>query len=167
MLAAEDFNNDKKDAGEIGAGHTVTALYEVVPVGVGNDDSRPAVDDLKYQSPGEKSVQKPEPAPESGEFNDELLTLKLRYKKPDGDTSKLLEFPLKDDGRKLSRASDDFRFAAAVAGFGMLLKDSEHVGHWTFQEVRKLAQSAKGEDREGYRAEFINLIEKADRLSKR
>ncbi len=153
LLAAEDFNDDTKDAGEIGAGHTVTALYEIVPVGVEID--LPNVDELKYQRPSD---------PVRGPASDELLTLKLRYKQPDGDTSKLLVFPITDDGADYAAASDDFKFAAAVAGYGMLLRDSPHKGTTTFPGVIELAGEGLGEDPHGYRAQFIELARTAARL---
>ncbi len=161
ILAAEDFNNDKKDAGEIGAGHTVTALYEIVPAGIeiaDSSDSRPVVDELKYQTkPAVKTPRAQEPV----NGGKELLTLKLRYKKPDGKTSKLSEFAVADNGKRLSEASTDLKFAAAVASFGMLLKDSEHKGNMNFSSVLKLAEESKGKDLEGYRSEFITLVKKA------
>jgi len=156
MLRAEDFNDDTKDAGEIGAGHTVTALYEVVPQGVEID--LPGVDPLKYQKPkGE-----PSKAAETGE----LLTVKIRYKQPDGDTSKLLSFPVTDEGGSFNRASKDFQFAAAVAAFGMILRDSEHKGGATLDAVAELASAGQGEDPFGYRKEFLTLVEKAKDLVK-
>jgi Ca-activated chloride channel family protein len=161
MLAAEDFNNDKKDSGEIGAGHTVTALYEIVPANSEENGAREKVDDLKYQKPT------PKPKREVNNDNPELLTMKLRYKKPDGKTSKLSETALTDSGEKFSQASSDFRFASAVAGFGMILKNSEHKGDWTFKSVLDVAEHSKGDDKEGYRAEFINLVKKAKALHQR
>ena len=158
MLRKEDFNNDKKDAGEIGAGHTVTALYEIVPAGgeipAGN------VDPLKYQPTAE---EKPERY--VADSSKELLTLKLRYKQPDGDTSKLLEFPVTDSGKSFARASTDFKFATAVAEFGMLLRGSEFAGNSTYGSVLELAQAAKGADAEGYRSEFLTLVKTAQRLA--
>jgi len=148
-LAAEDFNNDQKDAGEIGAGHTVTALYEIVPVG---KPIQPGVDPLKYQPT--------RPAPDAA-ASDELLTLKLRYKLPQADTSKLIEQPLKDDGRGFAQASKDTQFAAAVALFGMLLRHSEHVGAGNYGAVLEIAESASGDDVTGYRREFVELVKKA------
>ncbi len=165
VMEAQDFNNDKKDAGEIGAGHTVTALYEIVPVGVDEEEPRPAVDDLKYQSKQPRRLTpKSEVREPRSDDSDELLTLKLRYKKPDGDTSKLLEFPLNDGGQKFAHASSDFRFATAVAGFGMLLKNSEYRGILSYDQVYSMAQGAKGDDKEGYRSEFMNLVKKAKSL---
>ena len=155
ILAKEDFNDDKKDAGEIGAGHEVTALYEIVPVGVEADESRPQVDDLKYQS---------DPQPTDAADSDEMMTLKLRYKAPDGDTSTLVEFPVTDDGGTFDDAEKDFRFTAAVAGFGMQLRRSEYRGSWTLRDVRQVAEQSKGEDEHGLRTEFIELVDKASQL---
>jgi len=241
ILAKEDFNNDAKDAGEIGAGHTVTVLYEVVPAGV---PVRGAVDPLKYQGnsdntarskaeelagrlkqklaelesleaerakrearPTEKKIAtataaewqevraalvkhveelkraKPVDAArvasneeqirltdniigKLGRLRTELLTLKLRYKAPDGDTSKLLEFPLTDARAPFARASADFKFACAVAEFGMLLKDSPFKGTATFDSALELAGEGRGDDAHGYRAEFLNLVAKAKALRK-
>jgi Ca-activated chloride channel family protein len=150
LLRAQDFNDDKKDAGEIGAGHTVTALYEIVPPGKEMDV--PGVDPLKYQKPMPSA-----PSAHSGE----LLTLKLRYKEPEGDTSKLLEFPVIDRGAKYRAASQDFKFAAAVAAFGMILQDSPYKGNATLGQVLELAQENRGPDAQGYRGEFIELVRKA------
>ena len=162
ILAKEDFNNDAKDAGEIGAGHTVTVLYEVVPAGV---PVRGAVDPLKYQP---NSQPAPAPAPvakaSGNPASKELLTLKLRYKAPDGDTSKLVEFPLTDGGAGFARASADFKFACAVAEFGMLLKDSPFKGTASFDSALELAGEGRGPDTHGYRAEFITLVAKAKEL---
>lgn len=158
ILAKQDFNNDAKDAGEIGAGHTVTALYEVVPPGV---TVRGEVDPLKYQTP----PASPAPA-KATVMSKELLTLKLRYKAPDGDKSTLMEIPVTDSGAKLARASADFKFASAVASFGMVLKDSAFKGTATFDSALELAQEGKGDDTHGYRAEFINLLGKAKALGK-
>jgi Ca-activated chloride channel family protein len=165
LLKKEDFNNDKIDAGDIGAGHTVTALYEVVPTGV---EWKPesSVDPLKYQSSGFK-VQSSESGkhnPEPGTPNAELLTVKLRYKAPDGDTSKLLEFPLTDQNAAFADASPDFKFAAAVAGFGMVLRDSPHKGAATLAEVLHWAESGTVSDAGGYRGEFISLVKQAETI---
>ncbi len=153
ILAAEDFNDDTKDAGEIGAGHTVTALYELVPAGEPID--LPEVDPLRYQR-----VVTPTRAAGSGE----LLTLKLRYKEPDGDTSSLLEFSVFDSGNSYSQASLDFKFAASVASFGMILRDSEHKGAATFDSVLELGEEGVGDDPYGYRTEFLELVRKAKSL---
>jgi Ca-activated chloride channel homolog len=144
LLNAEDFNDDTKDAGEMGAGHTVTALYEIIPVGV--DENVPSVDPLKYQNS----------EPVSGKVSNELLTVKLRYKEPDGNKSKLLEHVVKNN---LSvKTSDNFRFSASVASFGMLLRGSEFMAKSTIKSILDLAKNAKGIDEEGYRSEFIQLV---------
>ena len=146
LLADEDFNDDTKDAGELGAGHTVTALYEVVPVGV--PVPRDEVDDLRYQP-------QPDDLPASA-FEDEMMYVKVRYKDPDGTKSRLLERAVAD---RSGSPSVDFRFATAVAGFGMLLRDSEHAGDLTLSDVVGLAEKGKGDDPRGYRGEFIRLVE--------
>jgi Ca-activated chloride channel family protein len=255
LLAKEDFNNDKKDAGEIGAGHTVTALYEVVPAG---KEMPPIamVDKLKYQPqpnpdgrkhieremeeaqrsggglhpdpagaappaqlpkeegptpPGnaptpttETAASAPAPLPQvrlqspvptdpnakkpltlgrpiphavpaenaasaaalPASVRNEMLTLKLRYKAPDGDTSKLLEFPLTDGGATWEKSSPDFRFAAAVAGYGMLLHDSTHRGQTTWDSVAEWAREGLGADKSGYREEFLGLVKKAKTMTR-
>ena len=150
MLRAQDFTDDTKDAGEIGAGHTVTALYEVVPAGTST--GIPGVEPLKYQKP----------RPMTGvSGSNEMLTLKLRYKEPSGQTSKPLEFPVRDNAKLYSQASVDFRFAAAVASFGMILRDSPYKGNANLNSAFELAIEGKGEDSHGYRGEFIELITKA------
>jgi Ca-activated chloride channel family protein len=148
-LKAEDFNNDKKDAGELGSGHTVTALYELIPPGVKTD--LPDVDELKYQKT----------APVADAQGAELLAVKVRYKDPDGTKSKLLTRPLADQGRAWAEAAPDFKFAAAAAGFGMLLRGSAFAGDLTYDKVADLARSAAGKDPDGYRGEFLRLVEKA------
>ena len=163
LLRKEDFNNDKIDAGEIGAGHTVTALYEVVPVGAQPNPaaSVPAVDPLKYQ-------RTPASAKSLGrEDSPELLTVKLRYKEPDGAKSKLLERPFVDDNAPFASAAPDLKFAAAVAEFGMILRDSEFKGDGTLGAVREWAQEGKGADTNGYRAGFLELVQKAQQLKAR
>ena len=154
-LANQDFNNDEKDAGEIGAGHNVTALYELVPVG-GTIPSV-GVDPLKYQQP---SATRSDVA-SSGE----LLTVKLRYKQPEGETSQLLEVPYTDRGTNWPGASRDFKFAAAVASFGMILRQSPHRGNATLSSVTELARESGTIDAQGYRSEFLQLVEVARRLS--
>ncbi|MBU0552012.1 von Willebrand factor type A domain-containing protein [Myxococcota bacterium] len=149
VMANQDFNDDKKDAGELGAGHTVTALYEIIPAG--SDEAVPGVDALKYQ--------KTQLSDAAG--SNELMTIKLRYKAPDGDTSKLITHPLLDSDVALAGTSDNYRFSAAVAMFGMILRDSKHKGQSTWEQVESLATGAKGKDSEGYRAEFIQLTKKA------
>ncbi|NDV58966.1 VWA domain-containing protein [Bacteroides sp. 519] len=150
LLNNEDFNNDSKDAGEMGAGHTVTAFYEVIPVGV-NSKFIGAIDELKYQKKLEK---KP-----TLNKSPELLTIKLRYKQPDGDTSKKIELPVIDN--KNNNVSADFRFAASVAMFGQLLRDSEFKGDASYDKVIKLAKTGLDNDENGYRREFIRLVEMA------
>ena len=151
-----DFNNDKIDAGEINAGHTVTALYEVVPVGAKIQVEMPAVDALKYQQA---------PAPERPNQS-ELLTLNVRYMDPTDDVSRKLEFPLRETGRSFDQASADFKFAASVAAFGMILRDSPHKGAATFAAVSKWAQSGLKGGAGDYRTEFIGLVRQAERLSR-
>ena len=151
LLAKEDFNDDNKDAGEIGAGHTVTALYEIIPAGQPVPGS-PSVDPLKYQRPEQDSAS----------ASNELLTVKLRYKAPDGDKSKLIEVPLTaDDIPAFDAASEDFRFASAVAAFGMKLRGSPDTGKITWSEIQDIARGALGNDPSSYRAEFLTLVEKA------
>jgi len=149
-LADEDFNNDKKDAGEIGSGHTVTALYELLPVG---SKQIPKVDPLKYQTSGQHP-----------DNSDELLNIKLRYKPLDSDTSLLLNAVVRDSNNKLDTTSDDFRFTSAVAGFGMLLDHSEQAKQLDYPRLIAMAQKSRGVDREGYRAEFVHLLEMAELL---
>lgn len=149
LLRKEDFNNDKIDAGEIGAGHTVTALYEVVPVGVPMGSA--SVDPLKYQKPAPV-------APVATSDSNELLTVKLRYKAPQADTSKLLSFSVVDSGRTIQQASRDMKFAVSVAGWGMILRESPYRGNANVDQLIELAQMGKGEDELGYRSEFIQLL---------
>jgi Ca-activated chloride channel family protein len=156
MLRTEDFLDDTKDAGEIGAGHTVTALYELVPPGKEGD--LPKVEPLRYQQPVE-----PAPAARS----DELFTLKLRFKRPDSNVSEPLAFPVTDSEKTADEASDNFRLAAAVAAFGMLLRESEHRGTASYDMVIALADSAKGDDPSGYRGEFLQLARTAKALAGR
>ena len=156
LLNKEDFNDDKKDAGELGAGHSVTALYEIVPTGV---EFLPSVDDLKYQ----KVAPTPAAAIETT-ANGELVTVKLRYKLPSEDTSKLITQVVSSTPSEST--SNNFKFAAAVAQFGMLLRDSEFKGNANFDSTLNLARVAKGEDTLGYRSEFIKLVETAKLLQK-
>jgi Ca-activated chloride channel family protein len=148
LLNDEDFNDDTKDAGEMGSGHNVTALYELIPAGNGME--APSVDPLKYQ----KTVSAGKIYDPSGEY----LTIKLRYKKADGNTSMLFEKPVKGYVNDLDDASDNLKFAAAVTEFGMILRDSEFKGNATLEGASRLAKSAKGEDEDGYRSELIRLI---------
>jgi len=158
MLPTEAFNNDKIDAGELGAGHTVTALYEVVPVGVESPSDVPAVDPLKYQTKKEVRIAKDNSSPE-------LLTLKIRYKAPGGILSHKLEFPLVDSGAAFAAASQDFKFAASVAGFGMMLRESPHKGAVTYDSVLGWAEDGLGDDAGGYRHEFMDLVKLAKGIS--
>lgn len=164
-LAKEDFNNDRKDAGEIGAGHTVTALYEIVPVGAGmtTPDGRPMVDELKYAPKPALLKETPSAAPviPGGSPSKETMTVKLRYKQPTGDKSQLLEVPVTDKGQTMGDAPQDFVFAAGVTGFGMMLRNSQYSGELTWDMVRALSLRGKGEDPMGYRGEFLQLIDKA------
>ena len=167
MLRKEDFNNDKVDAGEIGAGHTVTALYEIVPAGAGAADpaaSVPPVDPLKYQAPNSASVATTQGDPK---LSQEMVTVKLRYKKPEGDTSELTERSFVDNGSKFENAAPDLKFAAAVAEFGMILRDSQYKGKGTIGAVIEWAQEGKGRDAAGYRAGFIELARKTQALKQR
>jgi Ca-activated chloride channel family protein len=153
LLANKDFNDDRKDAGEIGAGHSVTALYEIVPAGqkVENDGI-----ELRYSK-----VQ-----PAETNFNDELLTVKLRYKEPKESESRLLTMGLLDRGNSIENASNNLKFAASVAQFGLLLRDSRYKGSANFNNVLNLSQASLGDDLKNYRSEFIDLIGKARRLAR-
>lgn len=151
MLKDEDFNDDKKDAGELGSGHTVTALYEIIPSGVDSEFVKD-IDPLKYQDNPPVAVGNSE----------ELLTVKFRYKEPDGETSKLISQVIKKGTRK---ASDNLQWATAVAGFGMMLRDSEFKGNVSYDQILATAKKAKGTDEFGYRAEFIQLVELAKGMS--
>lgn len=149
LLNDEDFNDDTKDAGEMGSGHMVTALYEIIPAGSGEE--APSIDPLKYQTSanfGEKDE----------DFSDELLTIKVRYKKPDGNASMLLEKPVKAYAAGIEDMSDNLSFAAAVTEFGMILRESEFKGNATIENSINLASKARGEDEDGYRAEMIRLM---------
>ncbi|SFU46242.1 Ca-activated chloride channel family protein [Pustulibacterium marinum] len=149
MLAAEDFTDDTKDAGELGAGHTVTALYEVIPVGVESEYLRD-VPDLKY---ADKKIE--------NNYNDELFTVKFRYKKPNGDTSIEMVQVHKDEVKTMP---DDFSFAAAVALFGMELKGSSFDNNADVSQVIQLADQGKAKDKDGYRSEFIRLVKSVQNL---
>jgi Ca-activated chloride channel family protein len=154
LMAKEDFNNDAKEAGVIGAGHAVTALYELVPAGI--SDSKPGVDPLKYQKPAQTSA--------SADSN-ELVTVKIRSKEPEKDTSVLTDFAVKNSGGKFSNASQDFKFAAAVAAFGMVLRDSPYKGNANLESALEWAKEGKGIDKYGYRQEFIRLVHRAFSIS--
>ncbi len=154
ILKKQDFNNDKIDAGEIGAGHTVTALYEIIPT-KSAAEAPTGVDKLRYQA--ERASTK---LANSGE----LLTLKLRYKSPTGSKSRKISYTVTDTGRSLKQSSDDFRFSAAVASYGMLLRGSQHRGTATLASARKLAQAAIGKDPYGDRKELLGLMDQAKSL---
>ncbi|MEQ8628991.1 von Willebrand factor type A domain-containing protein [Ekhidna sp.] len=153
LLNDEDFNDDKKDAGELGSGHTVTALYEIIPVGVESDFVKD-IDPLKYQSKDQKVTGS----------TDELLTVKFRYKEPDGTKSKLITQVVENE---IQKSSDNLDWSMAVAGFGMLLRDSEYKNDLSYDDVISLTKSSKGKDAFGYRAEFIELVDLASRMNKR
>jgi Ca-activated chloride channel family protein len=157
LLNKEDFNNDKKDAGELGSGHTVTALYEVIPVGVESDFIE-EVDELKYQQL---------PKNKKSELKNEIMTIKFRYKEPDGDVSKLIVHPVMDQKIPVEQTSENFRFVSAVAQFGMLLRNSEFKADATYEKVLKLATGSLGKDEEGYRAEFIKLVQHVTSIAKK
>ncbi len=157
MLNKEDFNDDKKDAGDLGSGHTVTALYEIIPVGVQSDFLK-KTDTLKYQVPEKFS---------NSTFGREMMTLKMRYKQPDDSTSKLMEVAVMDQQTALQFTSANFRFAAAVAGFGMLLRNSSFKQQASYKEVMSMAGNAIGTDKEGYRKEFLQLVQSANTIVKK
>ncbi|SFH29277.1 YfbK domain-containing protein [Pedobacter insulae] len=145
LLADEDFNNDLKDAGDLGSGHTVTALYEIIPVGVKSNFAG-LIDDLKYQST---------PKATPSYHGNEMLTIKLRYKEPTKNVSKSLQKVVMDNVN--TKTSDNFRFAAAVAEFGMLLRESDFKQNSSYPQLIELAMGALGSDKEGYRSEFVRL----------
>ncbi len=152
MLKREDFNNDKVDAGEVGAGHTVTAIYELTLKG-----KTGSVDALRYGSEKASTTSK----------TGELAFLRLRYKAPDGDVSKLIEWPLQRQDIKPSfgQASTEFRFATAVAAFGQQLRGGKHIGEMSYDDIAKIAAEARGTDAYGYRGEFLRLVHLAQSLS--
>ncbi len=157
LLNKEDFNDDSKDAGELGSGHTVTALYELIPAGTSSPFLK-NVDALRYSK---------NTTPVSTSFSDELVTIKFRYKSTDNDQSKLIVHTVKNKIIPLSKAGNNFRFATSVAGFGMLLTDSEFKGTLDFEKVISMAKGSTGHDVEGYRTEYISLVQKAAELGKR
>ena len=156
LLNNEDFNDDKKDAGELGSGHTVTALYEIIPAD--SDETLNNIDPLKYQ--------KTEPIIAYTGSN-EVMTIKFRYKEPKENTSKLITKVMGDNRTNLSNASENCRFASAVAGFGLLLRDSKYKGNINYASVISLAKTSKGKDDDGYRAEFIRLVETAQLMKQK
>ncbi|HUE73323.1 MAG TPA: von Willebrand factor type A domain-containing protein [Pirellulaceae bacterium] len=167
MLTAPEFSDDRRDAGEIGAGHTVTALYELAPAGAQPAGSQPEEATLRYQAGvrgQESGVRSQESRLTDAATSGEILTLKLRYKEPEGMASKLSEYPLKNRGGKFNAASKDFQFAAAVASFGMQLRNSQFRGEGNLAAVAEIAAASIGEDKGGYRAEFVDLVRKAQSL---
>ncbi len=155
LLRDEDFANDAKDAGDVGAGHTVTALYEIVRAGIPLDVTLPDVAPLRYQQPVEARGR-----------GDELLPVAMRYKAPDGERSMLVTQPVRASSDR-RRASESMRFASAVAGFGMLLRHSPNAGSLSWDDVLTLARGARGADEDGYRADFIRLAEIASSLDRK
>jgi len=155
LLNKEDFNDDTKDAGELGAGHTVTAFYEIIPVGVKNPYG--SVDELKYQ--------KTPPSQVAGVFNNEMMTVKLRYKQLDDNTSIKMEVPVLFSAH-IKTPSEDFNFSSAVAMFGQLLRNSDFKGTSSYEEIVKLASKGFGEDKHGYRREFVRLAEAMKQMDK-
>jgi Ca-activated chloride channel family protein len=155
-LKAEDFKDDRKDAGEIGAGHSVTALYEILPAGVAPDVA--VTDDLRYQQP--------RPLAPAAAASGELMWVKLRYKHPNADTSTPLDVVVKAPRREDLRVTPNLGFSAAVAAFGMLLRDSAHKGEATWRMAADLAARYRGEDPDGSRAQFAHLVEMAEGLAR-
>lgn len=153
LLNDEDFKNDKKDAGEMGMGHSVTALYEIIPAD--SDEKVPTIDELKYQQKKQQTNSK---------YDDELVTIKTRYKLPDGNKSFPFEKVVSSEITPWSNTSDNLKFASAVAGFGMLLRNSEYKGNLTYEQVIQWAKKAKSNDEDGYRGEFIRLVKLAQSL---
>lgn len=156
ILNKEDFNNDKKDAGDLGSGHTVTAIYEIIPAGV-EDEFLEDVDDLKYQQ--RKKTKK-------GSAH-EMMTIKFRYKSPEAETSNLIVHTVADTITPLQNTSENFRFACAVVQFGMLLRNSEFKGNAGYERVIQLANSSLGKDEEGYRKEFVKLVHSVSSITKK
>lgn len=146
-LKNEDFTNDKIDAGELGSGHAVTALYEVIPIDV-NSEFLPKETDLKYTN-----------TTSSENFGDEMATIKFRYKKPDGDKSSEIIQVVKNPNESISSASDDFKFASSIAWFGLVLRNSDLIKNKNLTDIEKLSKKGKGNDEEGYRSEFVRLLE--------
>jgi Ca-activated chloride channel family protein len=147
IMASEDFEDDMKDAGELGAGHTVTALYEIIPTYSIQEVRKTG--ELKYQ---ENTIKA------EASISNEIMTVKFRYKRPGEEVSRLIEKPVTDADMALDDSSENFRFSAAVAVFGMILRDSDYKGDFTYEDVITLAKDSRGEDRNGYRGEFIRLV---------
>jgi Ca-activated chloride channel family protein len=165
VLRNEDFNNDQKDAGDMGAGHTVTALFEVVPRGV--EIALPRIEPLRYRAEAGAVAGAAGAAAVRADLlatRGEMLNVKIRYKEPNADTSQMLAFPVRDRGTAFNSATTDFRFAAAVASFGMVLRDSPHKGQSNLNSAIEIAEKSRGADRGGYRDEFIQLVRKTAAL---
>ncbi|HEY8733689.1 MAG TPA: VWA domain-containing protein, partial [Puia sp.] len=156
MLNKEDFNNDSKDAGELGSGHTVTAIYEIIPAGIRNDFFE-SVDSLKYQHTTKTIAKK----------GNEIMTIKFRYKNPDGEKSNMIEHVVADQSLALTETSDNFRFVSAVAQFGMLLRNSDFKQQSSYDKAWVMAKNSLGRDREGYRADFLRLLNEASKIAKK
>jgi Ca-activated chloride channel homolog len=156
ILNDEDFNDDKKDAGEMGSGHRVLALYEIVPVG--SSSTGISIDPLKYQVPDLKSKT---------DFSDEMMTVKVRYKEPQASTSKAIAQPVKWNNPTIEKMSDNLKFACAVAEFGLVLRNSAYKGKSNYDQVLNLARASKDKDEQGYRSEFVRLVEAAKLLDNR
>lgn len=152
-LKNEEFHDDQKDAGDMGSGHSVTAIYEIVPTGA-KTHYLPRVDALKYQQTTSSTVGN----------SDEMLTVKVRYKKPDSETSRLFDIPVNNGNKPFDKCSENLRFASAVAEFGLLLRGSEYKGRASYDEVIRTARGAFGKDEEGYRSEFVRLVKLAQSL---
>jgi Ca-activated chloride channel homolog len=157
LLNNEDFNDDKKDAGELGSGHTVTAMYEIIPAD--SKEEIASVDPLKYQ----QTPVIPDPPTT---FGNEVLTIKFRYKAPKENTSKLITRVVSDKESSWATVSENCRFACSVVEFGMILRDSKFKGEADYAAVLEMARKSKGKDEDGYRAEFIRLVETAQLLKK-
>jgi len=155
LMKHEDFNNDAKDAGDMGAGHSVTALYEIIPPGV--EIKLPKVDGLKYKKKTELTIDAK---------SNEMMSVKVRYIPPTEKVSKLLTTVIAQDRRPFDAGSSDFRFAASVASFAMLLRDSPYRGETSFVQVQRWAEGSRGPDEQGHRREFVRLIQTAERLAK-
>ncbi len=158
MLKNCDFNDDKKDAVGMGSGHTVTAIYEIIPAGVKSQYMK-SIDKLKYQKTNERPM-------EIVGNSDEVLTVKLRYKTPQGNKSELMEKAVKNESKSFENASENFRFAASVAELGLILRGSEFKGNASYDHIIETAKKAKGLDDEGYRAEFIKIAKTTKLLDK-
>lgn len=156
LLAAEDFNDDKKDAGELGSGHTVTALYEIIPAG--SESEVPGVDPTRYQTSKETN--------RAATQSNEIMFVKFRYKAPDGDESQLIEQAVGEEMISDNQTSPNFKWSAAVVELALLLRDSKYKAESSYEQVLELAHAAKGEDANGYRAEFINLVQRVQLLSR-